>query len=148
MTSRRCGWCDAPIQNRKATAEYCDDLCRRAARRAKGRSAASKHRLSPGFVKALLVAQRNLCAICEQPETALYQGKVRVLAVDHDHRHCDTCAGNRACGEESVRGLLCFACNHRLGRMCDGNYLEPLDAEWSAAAAYIRRYRSRASARN
>src|SRR5438046_1388392 len=47
----------------------------------------------------LLRFQGGLCAICRRPP------KRRRLAVDHNHK------------TGAIRGLLCFACNHRvLGR--------------------------------
>ncbi len=52
----------------------------------------------------LYARQGGVCAICQQPETALSRnGTVPPLAVDHDH----------ATGE--VRGLLCMRCNLLLG---------------------------------
>jgi len=52
---------------------------------------------------ALAAAQKNVCAICEQPETHVMHGKVKPLSVDHNH------------STGSVRGLLCASCNHMLG---------------------------------
>lgn len=60
--------------------------------------------------KALVEAQSNLCKICNQPETCLYNkqpGKVRDLCVDHCHK------------TGKVRGLLCDSCNVLLGRAKD-----------------------------
>lgn len=53
--------------------------------------------------EALLESQGGVCAICRNPETATRQGKVKSLAVDHDH----------ASGK--IRGLLCMACNTMIG---------------------------------
>lgn len=47
------------------------------------------------------------CAVCRQPETAMRAGKVKRLAVDHDH---DT---------DKVRGLLCTRCNTAIGLLRD-----------------------------
>jgi len=55
----------------------------------------------------LAFSQGHLCAICRKPETSLYRGKPRKLAVDHDH---DT---------KVVRGLLCTTCNQGLGLFHD-----------------------------
>ena len=55
----------------------------------------------------LLVEQSGVCAICGQAERATCRGRLRSLAVDHDHRT----------GE--VRGLLCAKCNVMLGNACD-----------------------------
>lgn len=48
---------------------------------------------------ALLRKQAHRCAICRRGETAKSRGKVRRLAVDHDHV------------TGAVRGLLCHRCN-------------------------------------
>ena len=53
---------------------------------------------------AMKLAQGACCKICRRPETSVYKsGKVRSLAVDHDHKT----------GE--IRGLLCWKCNTRMG---------------------------------
>jgi len=59
--------------------------------------------------QTLLNKQNKLCAICNQPETAISNrsGKVRTLAVDHCHK------------TNKVRGLLCFICNSALGHFKD-----------------------------
>jgi hypothetical protein len=58
---------------------------------------------------AILKAQNNVCAICENKETAINakNSKVQKLCVDHDH----------ATGK--VRALLCTACNKALGLLND-----------------------------
>lgn len=75
--------------------------------------------------QALLAAQGGVCAICHQPETNTYRGRVRRLAVDHDHR-----TGER-------RALLCSDCNVLLGHADD----QPERLE--AAAAYLRQKRAK-----
>lgn len=55
----------------------------------------------------LLIEQDYACAICRQPETAVRQGRLKQLAVDHDH---DT---------GKIRGLLCQRCNVGLGQFQD-----------------------------
>ncbi len=55
----------------------------------------------------LHVAQKGVCAICQQPETTTRNGKPKMLAVDHDH------------GTGDVRGLLCHACNTGIGSFQD-----------------------------
>ena len=58
--------------------------------------------------QAMLDAQGAVCAICQQPETSIHRdGKVYVLAVDHDHV------------TGAVRGLLCKACNRGLADFHD-----------------------------
>ncbi len=49
--------------------------------------------------------QDNKCAICNQPETQMRGGKVKALAVDHNHT------------TGAVRGLLCVDCNQAIGKM-------------------------------
>ncbi|AFC22025.1 endonuclease VII [Cronobacter phage vB_CsaP_GAP52] len=53
--------------------------------------------------QALIKKQDNKCAICGEAETATVRGKVKELAVDHDH---DT---------GKARGLLCSKCNVMIG---------------------------------
>lgn len=52
---------------------------------------------------AMLADQKGVCAICEQPETAMFNGRPKVMHVDHDH----------ATGQ--IRALLCGSCNGMLG---------------------------------
>lgn len=52
---------------------------------------------------SLLKLQNGYCAICQRPETRRLRGKVRPLAVDHDHE------------TGRVRGLLCGHCNSGIG---------------------------------
>lgn len=59
---------------------------------------------------ALLAFQGGTCAICQRAT-----GKVRRLAVDHDHTCCN---GPTSCGL-CVRGLLCKPCNRMLGHLRD-----------------------------
>ena len=56
---------------------------------------------------AMVAAQDNKCAICRQPETATRKGKVKALAVDHDHK------------TGAIRGLLCSDCNTGIGKLGD-----------------------------
>jgi 5-methylcytosine-specific restriction endonuclease McrA len=65
--------------------------------------------------------QGGKCAICGQPETAMYRGTVRNLCVDHNHET----------GE--VRGLLCNFCNQGLGYFKDNPEL------LKSASAYLDR---------
>lgn len=72
----------------------------------------------------MLAAQGFVCGVCGGVETHTYKsGKVKDLAVDHDH---DT---------KEVRGLLCMNCNQGIGRLGD----DP--ARLRAAAAYLERHR-------
>lgn len=67
----------------------------------------SLYGISPEEYADHLIVQKGVCAICFQPETEIIRGKIRLLAVDHDH----------ATGK--VRGLLCQDCNLGLGRFND-----------------------------
>ena len=49
--------------------------------------------------------QNGGCAICSKPETATRNGKIKALAVDHDHQ------------TGKVRGLLCADCNQGIGKL-------------------------------
>lgn len=51
----------------------------------------------------LLTAQGGACAICSNPETDTHKGKIKRLAVDHDHK------------TGKIRGLLCGNCNRAIG---------------------------------
>ena len=51
--------------------------------------------------------QGGACAICLKPETAMHRGKIKLLAVDHDHK------------TGQIRGLLCGGCNLGLGKFGD-----------------------------
>lgn len=54
-----------------------------------------------------IVDQNGVCAICKQPETHMRNGKLKALAVDHDHK------------TGAVRGLLCSDCNTGIGKLKD-----------------------------
>lgn len=53
--------------------------------------------------KQKLLQQNGVCAICGKPETSMFRGKLRHLAVDHNHT------------TKQIRGLLCNKCNIALG---------------------------------
>ncbi len=61
--------------------------------------------------KIMLENQNNVCAICEKPETALKNGKVKSFAIDHDHL------------TGKIRGLLCSKCNRGIGYFKDSKIL-------------------------
>ncbi len=71
----------------------------------------------------LLTEQNGVCAICKKPETMFRQGKVKRLAVDHDHKT----------GEN--RGLLCNYCNVAIG------YFRESPAVLQSAIDYINQYK-------
>lgn len=71
--------------------------------------------------------QNGKCAICGLPETQMRSGKVKALAVDHNHT------------TGSIRGLLCSDCNTGIGKLKDdakilrqaAEYLEKHSPEFS-----------------
>lgn len=67
----------------------------------------NKFNLTELDYKQLSSSQNNLCAICQQPETATCKGTVKFLAVDHCHK------------TGRIRGLLCTDCNTSLGKFKD-----------------------------
>jgi len=60
----------------------------------------------------------DVCDICGRPETAQHAGKVRRLAVDHDHV------------TGALRGVLCGRCNTGLGMFRDDTALIEAAAEY------------------
>ena len=89
---------------------------RNAARRSNHQTYVERtYSLPPGGYDALKEFQGGKCAICKRNT-----GKTKNLSVDHDHRHCDQCAGNTSCGN-GVRGLLCGPCNMMIGRILRDN---------------------------
>lgn len=90
--------------------------------------------ISTGKYNELLAAQMGLCAICHRPETRLHKGKIRRLALDHDHSF--------AKGDpRAIRGLLCLRCNLVLGQCQDDCDL------LLACVAYLHTHRSRCVAK-
>ena len=83
---------------RARNVEKCKELVRRSA-----------YNLAEGQYARMLVEQKGVCAICEQPQLG------RALAVDHNH---GCCLGSKSCGR-CVRGLLCSHCNQMLGHAKD-----------------------------
>lgn len=72
----------------------------------------------------MLAAQKGLCAICQKPETAMFNGVPKVLHVDHCH------AGG------GIRALLCGSCNGMLGLAKDS------PATLRAAADYLEAHKA------
>lgn len=77
--------------------------------------------LTPEQYAAMFAEQDGRCAICLEPETMTYRGKVKALSIDHDHE------------SGQVRGLLCAACNFAIGKLRDNPAL------LRAAADYLER---------
>ncbi len=71
-----------------------------------------KYKLTPETYAELLKSQKFTCALCLKPETEILSGKVRRLAVDHNHT------------TGKVRGLLCTQCNKYIG------VFDNRDTEW------------------
>ena len=70
----------------------------------------------------MLEKQNGVCAICGSPETHERNGKVKALAVDHNHE------------TGKIRGLLCSDCNTGIGKLKDSPTV------LRAAAQYIETY--------
>jgi len=74
---------------------------------------------TPEEYVAMFLGQQGKCAICHRAETRRYKGRLRNLAVDHDHE------------TGKIRALLCAACNIGIGSFRhDPNHLR-------AAKAYL-----------
>lgn len=72
------------------------------------RAYVKRYKLTEAEHTALKEAQRNLCAICKNPEFVLKRnGKVAELSIDHCHT------------SGKIRGLLCRNCNAALGQFRD-----------------------------
>lgn len=56
--------------------------------------------------------QEGKCAICKKPEKAVLRGVIKRLAVDHCHK------------TNEIRGLLCTACNTKLGVLEQVDFVE------------------------
>jgi hypothetical protein len=75
----------------------------------------------PEYIQ-MAVDRGNKCDICGQPEKQERAGKVKALAVDHDHK------------TGAVRGLLCSDCNTALGKFHDSKDL------LTSAIAYLTKH--------
>lgn len=84
---------------------------------ARARNLKSKYGISLEQYEMLSLAQNDVCAICEQPESKIHtiSGIPVNLAVDHD-RSC--CPQEKTCGR-CLRGLLCDRCNRAVGMFRD-----------------------------
>lgn len=70
------------------------------------------------------IAQGGNCAICNRPESSTRNGKVKALAVDHDHT------------TGKIRDLLCAACNKAIGLLREDIHV------MESAIAYLKRHAS------
>lgn len=72
--------------------------------------AARKHYLKKKFnmtPEEAAAHVEGVCSVCGQPETVVWRGSVKSLAIDHDHV------------TGAVRGSLCMSCNLLLGHAHD-----------------------------
>jgi hypothetical protein len=77
-----CNTCDVKRQRHNAVLRYYDD---------------------PEQYDTIFAEQGGVCACCGQPETAKLKGKIKLLAVDHNHK------------TGKIRQLLCQRCNLVIG---------------------------------
>lgn len=73
----------------------------------RGRDFQRKYGIDFAAYQQMLLAQKGVCAICDNPETKMESGTLRLLSVDHNHE------------TGAVRGLLCSNCNLAIGYACD-----------------------------
>jgi hypothetical protein len=83
----------------------------------------SKFGITLAEYTAMAIAQNGKCAICNCEETHTRGGKVKALAVDHDHE------------TGKIRALLCAECNQMLGKAKDN------EETLLAAVAYLRKHK-------
>lgn len=76
----------------------------------------NNYNMTFGQYEKMLAEQNGVCKICHKPETAVRDGNVLDLSVDHDHTCCPDKA--RSCGK-CIRGLICGNCNKGLGSFFD-----------------------------
>jgi Recombination endonuclease VII/HNH endonuclease len=84
----------------------------------KARALRDSFNLSLEKYEIMFAAQNGKCAICEQPETHKRNGKIKALAVDHDHK------------TGAIRGLLCSDCNTGIGKLKDSSMVLRKAAEY------------------
>ena len=77
-----------------------------------------KYGITPEEFDRLYRLQNGVCAVCRQPETSTRLGKLKSLAVDHDHE------------TNKVRGLLCAKHNMGVGMFNDNPVLLRATADY------------------
>lgn len=70
----------------------------------------------------MLIKQKNVCAICLNPESVMRNGYIKKLAIDHCHEN------------GKIRGLLCQFCNAGIGYFKDNPEL------LQSAIIYLKQY--------
>lgn len=81
------------------------------------RSRIARYGLTDDKFQDLLLKQKNSCAICSFIFSS-GEGRTRAASIDHDH----------ATGR--IRGILCAACNHGLGKFKDSSTILRAAAEY------------------
>jgi hypothetical protein len=87
------------------------DFVRRRKARAHARRTETTFGISGDEYWALYEAQGRRCFICQWA-----RGATKRLAVDHDHKRCDSHLPEQGC-RSCVRALLCGPCNQMIGRL-------------------------------
>lgn len=81
--------------------------------------------ITPEMYGEMMAAQKGCCSICGRPETAVFNGNIKMMHVDHCHQ------------TNMLRDLLCNNCNNMLGHGKDDPTI------LRAAADYIERHAER-----
>lgn len=99
---------------------------------------ARKHHAPKNYYQDTFIAQGEHCALCMEAEGHDYHVR---LHIDHDHNCCDK---KNSCGK-CLRGLLCWECNHMLGRleitMSQAQIIPYPDTWVDRALAYLNKWR-------
>ena len=125
LPDRKSGWSS---RCRPCKREYARDAAAKYRKRYPERARESSDRarmkclfgITPEDYDRLHESQNGLCAVCHRPESAVLHGKVKRLAIDHDHE------------TGAIRGLLCTRCNTALGLLQDD--LDNIAALWAYLA--------------
>ncbi len=62
-----------------------------------------KYGITKEYYNLIFQQQGGVCLVCGKSETVMFRGKIKYLAVDHNHQ------------TGKIRGLLCQKCNQALG---------------------------------
>lgn len=108
----RCKKCTA-IYKKEWNRSYCKNYYQKSKAQRRGQALKQKFGISNREYEVMWLKQTGVCAICFRPETKIdckNLGKIKKLAVDHDHK------------SGKVRGLLCSACNLAIGQFKESKY--------------------------